>query len=128
MVRKQKPLAIIVTSLSLMAISLFPLAVILIPIYIMEYNLGILNSYIGLIPPNLLLILPFAIFTMHGTFVDLSRELEDSAEIGGCNAPSCTECAYHCSCNCNHLVHYFAYYHFCDLTKKSCRRNGSECH
>ena len=65
----------------------FPLAAILIPIYIMEYSLGIINTYIGLILPNLLLILPFSIFIMRGTFIDLSNELEDSAEIDGCNVP-----------------------------------------
>ena len=65
----------------------FPLAAILIPIYIMEYNLGIINTYIGIILPNLLLILPFSIFIMRGTFLDLSHELVDSAEIDGCSVP-----------------------------------------
>ncbi|MCK9288148.1 MAG: carbohydrate ABC transporter permease [Sphaerochaetaceae bacterium] len=72
---------------SILFVLAFPLAAILIPIYIMEYNLGILNTYIGLILPNLLLILPFSIFIMRGTFIDLSHELEDSAEIDGCNVP-----------------------------------------
>lgn len=65
----------------------FPLAAILIPIYMMEYDLGLLNSYIGIILPNLLCILPFSIFIMRGTFIDLPRELEDSAEIDGCSVP-----------------------------------------
>ena len=70
---------------SILFVLAFPLAAILIPIYIMEYNLGLLNTYIGLILPNLLLILPFSIFIMRGTFINLSRELEDSAEIDGCS-------------------------------------------
>lgn len=65
----------------------FPLAAILIPIYIMEYNLGIINTYIGLILPNLLCILPFSIFIMRGSFIEMSHELEDSAEIDGCCVP-----------------------------------------
>lgn len=65
----------------------FPLAAILIPIYIMEYDLGMINTYIGLIFPNLLIILPFSIFIMRGTFINIPSELEDSAEIDGCNVP-----------------------------------------
>lgn len=72
---------------SILFVLAFPLAAILIPIYIMEYNLGIINTYIGLILPNLLIILPFSIFIMRGTFIDMSSELEDSAEIDGCSVP-----------------------------------------
>ena len=65
----------------------FPLCAILIPIYMMEFEIGLLNTYLGIILPNLLCILPFSIFIMRGTFIDMSSELEDSAEIDGCNAP-----------------------------------------
>lgn len=65
----------------------FPLCAILIPIYMMEFEIGLLNTYLGIILPNLLCILPFSIFIMRGTFIDMSNELEDSAEIDGCNAP-----------------------------------------
>ncbi|MFA7109621.1 MAG: carbohydrate ABC transporter permease [Sphaerochaetaceae bacterium] len=65
----------------------FPLAAILIPIYIMEYNIGFINTYIGIILPNLLIILPFSIFIMRGIFIEMSQELEDSAEIDGCSVP-----------------------------------------
>ena len=65
----------------------FPLAAILIPIYIMEYDLGMINTYLGLIFPNLLVILPFSIFIMRGTFINIPNELEDSAEIDGCSVP-----------------------------------------
>lgn len=65
----------------------FPLCAILIPIYMMEYELGLLNTYLGIILPNLLCILPFSIFIMRGAFIDISRELEDSAEIDGCSVP-----------------------------------------
>ena len=65
----------------------FPLCAILIPIYMMEFEIGLLNTYLGIILPNLLCILPFSIFIMRGTFIDMSGELEDSAEIDGCNAP-----------------------------------------
>ena len=65
----------------------FPLCAILIPIYMMEFEIGLLNTYLGIILPNLLCILPFSIVIMRGTFIDMSSELEDSAEIDGCNAP-----------------------------------------
>ena len=65
----------------------FPLCAILIPIYMMEYELKLLNTYIGIILPNLLCILPFSIFIMRGSFIDMSSELEDSAEIDGCSVP-----------------------------------------
>ena len=65
----------------------FPLCAILIPIYMMEFEIGLLNTYLGIILPNLLCIIPFSIFIMRGTFIDMSSELEDSAEIDGCNAP-----------------------------------------
>lgn len=65
----------------------FPLAAILIPIYMMEYDLHLLNTYIGIILPNLLCILPFSIFIMRGAFIDMPRELEESAEIDGCTVP-----------------------------------------
>ena len=65
----------------------FPLCAILIPIYMMEYELRLLNTYIGIILPNLLCILPFSIFIMRGSFIDMSNELEDSAEIDGCSVP-----------------------------------------
>ncbi len=65
----------------------FPLCAILIPIYMMEYDLGLLNTYMGIILPNLLCILPFSIFIMRGSFIDMSSELEDSAEIDGCSVP-----------------------------------------
>lgn len=65
----------------------FPLCAILIPIYMMEYDLHLLNTYLGIILPNLLCILPFSIFIMRGAFIDMSKELEDSAEVDGCTVP-----------------------------------------
>lgn len=65
----------------------FPLCAILIPIYMMEYDLKLLNTYLGIILPNLLCILPFSIFIMRGSFISMSSELEDSAEIDGCSVP-----------------------------------------
>lgn len=72
---------------SILFLLAFPLCAILIPIYMMEYELRLLNSYLGIILPNLLCILPFSIFIMRGSFIDMSNELEDSAEIDGCSVP-----------------------------------------
>ena len=72
---------------SILVLLAFPLCAILIPIYMMEYELRLLNTYLGIILPNLLCILPFSIFIMRGTFIDMSSELEDSAEIDGCSVP-----------------------------------------
>lgn len=63
----------------------FPLAALLIPIYIMEFKAGILNTKIGLILPNVMNVLPFSVFIMRGVFIDVPKELEESAEIDGCS-------------------------------------------
>ena len=65
----------------------FPLAALMIPIYIMEFKTGTLNSHIGLILPNVMNVLPFSIFIMRSTFVDIPNELIESAEIDGSSVP-----------------------------------------
>lgn len=62
----------------------FPLAALLIPIYMMEFKLGLLNTHLGLILPNVMNVLPFSVFLMRGTFMDIPNELSESAEIDGC--------------------------------------------
>ncbi len=65
----------------------FPLAALMIPVYIMEFKLNLLNTHIGLILPNVMNVLPFAVFLMRGIFKDIPDELVDSAEIDGCSVP-----------------------------------------
>lgn len=65
----------------------FPLAALMIPVYIMEFKLNLLNTHIGLILPNVMNVLPFAVFLMRGVFKDIPDELIDSAEIDGCSVP-----------------------------------------
>lgn len=65
----------------------FPLAALMIPVYIMEFKVGLLNTHIGLILPNVMNVLPFAVFLMRGIFADIPDELIESAEIDGCSVP-----------------------------------------
>ena len=65
----------------------FPLAALMIPVYIMEFKLNLLNTHMGLILPNVMNVLPFAVFLMRGVFKDIPDELIDSAEIDGCSVP-----------------------------------------
>ncbi|MDY6082505.1 MAG: carbohydrate ABC transporter permease [Actinomycetaceae bacterium] len=52
------------------------------PNFMLIKNLGLLNSYVGMVLPTFFMT-PFAIFFMRQFFLNISREVEESAEIDG---------------------------------------------
>nr|WP_246869610.1 carbohydrate ABC transporter permease [Priestia megaterium] len=57
----------------------------LIPLYKLLQAVGLYNTYWALILPYIAFQLPFAIFLMRSYFLSISKELEESAIIDGCN-------------------------------------------
>ena len=57
----------------------------LIPLYKLLQAIGLYNTYWALILPYVAFQLPFAIFLMRSYFLSISKELEESAIIDGCN-------------------------------------------
>lgn len=70
---------------ALLLVMTLPVAIYLVPIYLMESKADLLNTNLGLILPNVAIGLPFAIFIMRSSFIQIPKELEEAAEIDGCN-------------------------------------------
>lgn len=68
---------------ALLMISVFPTIAVVTPLYLVERQLGLLNSYWGLIIPYAAFHLPFAIWILRNSLMDLPRELEESATVDG---------------------------------------------
>jgi len=64
---------------------MLPSAVIIIPRYMLFRNLHWLDSYLPFIVPSIFACYPFFIFMMVQFFRGLPKELDESAEIDGCN-------------------------------------------
>jgi multiple sugar transport system permease protein/raffinose/stachyose/melibiose transport system permease protein len=62
-----------------------PFQVLLIPFFILMTTLRLVNTPWGLILAYLAVFLPFAIFMFRSFFMDLPREIEESARIDGCS-------------------------------------------
>lgn len=67
----------------LLMISVFPVIAVVTPLYLVERELGLLNSHGGLIIPYVAFHLPFAIWMLRNSMLDLPRELEEAATIDG---------------------------------------------
>ncbi|MEV1007852.1 carbohydrate ABC transporter permease [Streptomyces sp. NPDC049881] len=67
----------------LLMISVFPVIAVVTPLYLVERRLGLLNSYPGLIIPYVAFHLPFAIWMLRNSLLDLPGELEEAATIDG---------------------------------------------
>jgi len=68
---------------ALLVISVFPTIAVVTPLYLMERQLGLLNSYWGLIIPYAAFHLPFAIWILRNSLLDIPHELEESATVDG---------------------------------------------
>lgn len=62
-----------------------PFQVLLIPFFILMTTLRLVNTPWGLILAYLAVFLPFAIFMFRSFFMDIPREIEESARIDGCS-------------------------------------------
>jgi multiple sugar transport system permease protein len=70
----------------LLMISVFPVIAVVTPLYLVERHFGLLNSYPGLIVPYVAFHLPFAVWMLRNSLLDLPVELEESATIDGASA------------------------------------------
>jgi raffinose/stachyose/melibiose transport system permease protein len=71
--------AIIVAAMSI------PIHITLIPVFIMSIKLNLYDSIWALIGPNVAFNLPISIFILTAFMQGISREIEEAAEIDGCN-------------------------------------------
>jgi ABC-type glycerol-3-phosphate transport system permease component len=69
----------------LLLVMAVPWAVYLVPIYMMEDSMNLLDSKLGLILPYAALNLPLAILIMKGSYLVVSKEIEEAALVDGCN-------------------------------------------
>lgn len=65
--------------------TIIPFQVLLIPFFILMTALKLVNSPVGLVLAYVAIILPFAVFMFRAYFMDLPREIEESARIDGCS-------------------------------------------
>jgi trehalose/maltose transport system permease protein len=70
----------------LLMISVFPVIAVVTPLYLVERELGLLNSYPGLIVPYVAFHLPFAVWMLRNSLLDVPTELEEQATIDGASA------------------------------------------
>jgi multiple sugar transport system permease protein len=64
---------------------MIPVVTAMIPLFIVFSLLGLLNSYAGLIVAHTAFKLPVTIWVLRGFFVDVPKELDDSARVDGCS-------------------------------------------
>jgi len=77
--RLNKPIySVIVAMMSI------PMHITLIPVFVMTLKFGIYDSILALIGPNVAFNLPMSIFILTGFMQNISREMEEAAEIDGC--------------------------------------------
>ncbi|MDR2742099.1 MAG: carbohydrate ABC transporter permease, partial [Treponema sp.] len=61
-----------------------PIHITLIPVFIMSTNLNIYDTPLALIGPNVAFNLPISVFILTAFMQNISREIEEAAEIDGC--------------------------------------------
>lgn len=72
--------------LLILAILMVPYASLLVPLYVLLGNIGLTDSLFGLSLVLTMYQLPFAIFMMRVSFEAIPAELEESAQVDGCNS------------------------------------------
>jgi multiple sugar transport system permease protein len=65
--------------------TMIPFQVLLIPFFILMTTLRLVNTPGGLVLGYIVLFLPFAVFMFRAYFLELPREIEESARIDGCS-------------------------------------------
>lgn len=62
-----------------------PGQIIIVPLYMTFSKLHLLNTYTGIIMVYITILLPFTVFVLTGFFRSLPKDIEESAQIDGCN-------------------------------------------
>ncbi len=65
--------------------NMFPIIAVVTPMFVIFRNMGIINTYAGLIIPSVIITLPQAIWTLIAFIKTLPYDLEEAAQIDGCN-------------------------------------------
>lgn len=65
---------------------MLPSSLVLTPLFLIYSKLGILNTYIAPVLSTATISIPFTILLLRPNFLNMPKELEDSAKIDGCNA------------------------------------------
>jgi raffinose/stachyose/melibiose transport system permease protein len=60
-----------------------PIEGIIIPLYYLARDLGILNTRVAIVLPLIGLFMPFAVYWMHAHFVNMPKEITESARVDG---------------------------------------------
>lgn len=74
-----------VSMFSFLLVQMFPGIIILVPYFLVMKTLGLLNSHLGLILAYCVTALPLCVWMLKGFFDTIPRELEEAAELDGCN-------------------------------------------
>ena len=69
----------------LLVLQMFPAVMLLVPYYKMLTIYGLVDTLVGLILPNIAFTMPFCTWMMMGYFNTIPSELEQAAQIDGCN-------------------------------------------
>jgi multiple sugar transport system permease protein len=64
---------------------MIPVVTAMIPLFIVFSALGLLNTYVGLILAHTAFKLPVTIWVLRSFFIDVPKELDDSARVDGCS-------------------------------------------
>ncbi len=65
--------------------NMFPIIAVVTPLFVVFKSLQLTNTYLGLIIPTMVITLPLAIWTMAAFLSQIPLDLEQSAQIDGCN-------------------------------------------
>jgi ABC-type glycerol-3-phosphate transport system permease component len=66
---------------------LLPITMLMIPLYFLINEINLLDTKIGVVIAHLSVALPMTIWMTKGYFSNISRELEEAANLDGCNTP-----------------------------------------
>ena len=69
---------------AIVAMMSIPIHITLIPVFMMSISMGIYDNVLALVGPNVAFNLPMAIFILNGFMLNISKEMEEAAEIDGC--------------------------------------------
>lgn len=71
--------------MSFLLTQMFPAPMLLLPMNLILMKLNLMNSFYGLLIPYIATVVPFSVWMLKGYFDTISKSLEESAYIDGCN-------------------------------------------
>lgn len=69
----------------MLSANMFPIIAVATPLFVTFKSIGLINTYPGLIIPSLVLTLPISIWTLRAFFSKIPIQLEQAAQVDGCN-------------------------------------------